>query len=184
MLFIFISYLFGSILTATIVAKLKGVNLQNENSGNLGARNAGRTLGKAAFVIVALGDGLKGFVVVLIGRMLELPELTIAFAVIAVVLGHLYPFWNKGKGGKGVATVIGAMIAFSPIYFIVFLVGFLVSMLITRSTTLGMVIGFIVYGVAISLKLEAGIIMSLALLLVVFKQRQSILERVKPNVLE
>lgn len=183
-LYVIASYFFGSVLTAAIVAKLKGVNLQNENSGNLGARNAGRTLGKAAFVIVAIGDGLKGLLVVLIGRMLEQPELAIALAVIAVVLGHLYPFWNKGKGGKGVATMIGAMVIFSPIHFIGFIMGFLISMLITKSATLSMLNGFILYGILISSHFEEGWVMSLALLLVIWKQRKNILERVKPDVLE
>ncbi|MGN7476974.1 glycerol-3-phosphate acyltransferase [Solibacillus silvestris] len=184
MLFILASYLLGTILTAALVAKVKGVKLHEKNSGNLGARNAGRTLGKSAFVIVAIGDGLKGLVVVLSGRLIDLPEPTIGIAVIAVVLGHLYPFWNKGKGGKGVATVIGAMLAFSPVVFLMFLAGFLISMLIMKSATLGMVGGFVVYGIAITAYLEAGIIVFIALVLVIWKQRHSIKERVMPNVLE
>lgn len=184
MLYIFLSYLLGTVLTAVVVGKLRGVNLQNENSGNLGARNAGRTLGKSAFVLVAIGDGLKGLVVVLAGRMLELPELTIALAVIAVIIGHNYPFWNKGRGGKGVATIIGAMLAFSPMYFIVFLVSFLGGMLTTKSATLSMLVGFIIYSIVNSIKLEAGLVMSVAVMLVIWKQRKSIVERVKPNVLE
>ena len=183
-LYVVASYFLGSVLTAALVAKLKGVNLQNENSGNLGARNAGRTLGKSAFVIVAISDGLKGLFVVLIGRMLELPELAIALAVIAVVLGHLYPFWNKGQGGKGVATIIGAMVIFSPVHFVVFLIGFLISMLITKSATLSMVSGFIIYGILVSIQFKAGWVICVALLLVIWKQRKSILERVKPDVLE
>ncbi|ATP38867.1 hypothetical protein CSE16_01885 [Solibacillus sp. R5-41] len=183
-LYVIASYFLGTVLTAALVAKLKGVNLQNANSGNLGARNAGRTLGKSAFVIVAISDGLKGLLVVLIGRMLELPELTIALAVIAVVLGHLYPFWNKGKGGKGVATIIGAMVIFSPVHAVVFILGFLISMLITKSATLSMVSGFVIYGIFISSQFEAGWVMSVALLLVIWKQQKNILERVKPDVLE
>lgn len=181
---IIISYLLGTILTAAVVAKLKGVKLHEQNSGNLGARNAGRTLGKAAFIIVAIGDGLKGLVVVLIGRSLDYSEWMIALAVIAVVLGHLYPFWNRGKGGKGVATVIGAMIAFSPLIFGTFLVGFLLCLLITKSATLSMVGGFILYGIVLSIYIEAGWIVTIALVLVIWKQRHSIVKRVKPNVLE
>ena len=184
MLYIIISYLLGTLLFAGIVGKLKKVNLQNENSGNLGARNAGRTLGKRAFVVVAVGDALKGFLVVLIGRALAYSEPTIALAVIAVTLGHLYPFWNKGRGGKGVATIVGAMLAFSPLYSLVLLASFLVSMLATKSATLSMVISFVVYGVVVSIAMPAGIILSVALLLVLWKQRKSIMERVRPHVLE
>ncbi|MEG0473462.1 MAG: glycerol-3-phosphate acyltransferase [Solibacillus sp.] len=183
-LYVITSYLLGTVLTAALVARLKGVDLQNENSGNLGARNAGRTLGKSAFVIVAISDGLKGLLVVFIGRMLEFPELAIALAVIAVILGHLYPFWNKGKGGKGVATIIGAMVIFSPVHAVVFIIGFLITLLFTKSATLSMVSGFVIYGVFILSQFEAGWVMSLALLLVIWKQRKNILERVKPDVLE
>lgn len=184
MLFIIASYLLGTILIAAVVAKVKGVKLHEQNSGNLGARNAGRTLGKSAFVIVAIGDGLKGVAVVVAGRVLELPELTIAVAIIAVVLGHLYPFWNSGKGGKGVATVIGAMLAFSPLIFLSFLAGFLICLGITKSATLSMCGGFIVYGIVTGIYIEVGFIVSIALLFVIWKQRHSIIERVKPNVLE
>lgn len=184
MFYLLLSYLFGTILFAVLLGKVKGINLQHAHSGNLGARNAGRTLGKWAFILVAVGDGLKGLLVVVAGRMLELPELTIALAVIAVVLGHLYPFWNRGKGGKGVATVIGAMVAFSPFVFFVFLAGFLLSLLISKSATLSMTGGFIVYGLVMSVYIEAGFIVTIALVLVIWKQRHSIVERVKPNVLE
>lgn len=184
MFYLLLSYLFGTILFAVVIGKIKGIDLQQANSGNLGARNAGRTLGKWAFILVAVGDGLKGLIVVIAGRMLELPELTIALAIIAVVLGHLYPFWNRGKGGKGVATVIGAMVAFSPLLLLVFLTGFLLSLLITKSATLSMTGGFIVYGLFASIYTDAGLIVTIALVLVIWKQRLSIVERVKPNVLE
>ena len=116
--------------------------------------------------------------------MLESPEPTIALAGIAVVLGHLYPFWNKGKGGKGVATVVGVMLIFSPFYTIYLIVGFLGGMLLTRSATLSMVVGFVLYGMLVSWNLEGGIVLCIALLLVIWKQRKSIIERVMPNVLE
>ncbi|MEK4384616.1 glycerol-3-phosphate acyltransferase [Solibacillus sp. FSL W7-1464] len=184
MFYLLLSYLFGTILFAVVIGKIKGIDLQYANSGNLGARNAGRTLGKWAFILVAVGDGLKGLIVVVAGRMLELPEQMIALAVIAVVLGHLYPFWNHGKGGKGVATVIGAMVAFSPLLLLVFLAGFLLSLLITKSATLSMTGGFIMYGLVASVYMDAGFIVTIALILVIWKQRHSIVERVKPNVLE
>lgn len=184
MLYIIISYLLGTVLFAGVIGKLKGVDLQHENSGNLGARNAGRTLGKWAFIIVAVGDALKGLLVVIIGRALEFPEPVIALAVIAVTLGHLYPFWNKGRGGKGVATIVGALLAFSPLYILVLLASFLVSMLVTKSATLSMVSSFVVYGVVMAIAVPAGIILCVALILVLWKQRNSIMERVRPHVLE
>lgn len=182
-IYIFLSYFIGTILFAVLIGKLKKVDLQQQNSGNLGARNAGRTLGKWAFVVVAVGDALKGLLVVIIGRALEFSEPVIALAVIAVVLGHLYPFWNKGRGGKGVATIVGAMLAFSLVYFLVFLGSFLVSLLVTKSATLSMTIGFIIYGVIISIVVPGGIILNVALIFVIWKQRKSIMGRVRPHVL-
>lgn len=185
MLYICLTYFVGTILFAVIVGKVKGIDLQSANSGNLGARNAGRTLGKGAFVVVAVGDGLKGLVVVLAGRLLDYSELMIALAVIAVILGHLYPFWNKGKGGKGVATIVGAMVMFAPLTFLVFLVGFGVSILLTKSATISMVIAFVIYGILLILQRpDVGSVFAIALLLVIWKQRKSIIERVMPNVLE
>ena len=183
-LYLLLSYLLGSLLFAVIIGKIKNVNLQHENSGNLGARNAGRTLGKWAFVVVAVGDALNGLLVVVIGRALEFSEPVIALAVIAVTLGHLYPFWNKGRGGKGVATIVGALLAFSPLYILVLLASFLVSMLVTKSATLSMVSSFVVYGVVMAIAVPAGIILCVALILVLWKQRNSIMERVRPHVLE
>lgn len=185
MLYISLSYFVGAILFAVIVGKVKGIDLQSANSGNLGARNAGRTLGKGAFVVVAVGDGLKGLVVVLAGRLLDYSELTIALAVIAVIVGHLYPFWNKGKGGKGVATIVGAMVMFAPLTFLVFLLGFGVSIVLTKSATISMVIAFVMYGILLIMQFSAvGSVFAMALLLVIWKQRKSIIERVMPNVLE
>ena len=97
-------------MTAYFVGKWNGVNLQQVNSSNLGARNAGRTFGKFAFFVTVIGDGGKGIVVVLLGRYLDVSEFSLTVGIFFVVLGHLYPFWLKFKGGKGIATGIGALL--------------------------------------------------------------------------
>ena len=80
--------------------------------------------------------------------------------------------------------MVGAMLFFSPLYTIGLAAGFIGGMLLTKSATLSMIVGFALYGVLVSWKLEGGIILCIALLLVIWKQRKSIIERVKPNVLE
>ena len=179
-IYLLISYLLGTFMTAWFVGKWYGVALQTMNGGNLGARNAGRTLGKWAFIITAISDGLKGVAVVVGGRLLDFPKQTIALAVLAVVLGHLYPFWLKGRGGKGVATVIGAMLAFSPISIVAFLAALAFAFLLLKSMTLSMIVGFIAYGVAIIwLNLAGAPIVLVALALVIWKHRENIMERVR-----
>jgi len=146
-----VSYCIGNFLTAFFVGKVYGVNLQQERSKNLGARNAGSVLGKAAFMWTFLGDSLKGVVVVLLGVFLHLEQWVIIVGGCCVILGHMYPLWLKFHGGKGVATFIGVGLTLSPTLFSMMIVGTAIVLLITRSLTLGMLGGFVLYVGAIIL---------------------------------
>ncbi|WP_369380357.1 glycerol-3-phosphate acyltransferase [Lysinibacillus fusiformis] len=157
------SYLIGNFMTAFFVGKIYGVNLQEERSKNLGARNAGSVLGKRAFLLTFLGDALKGLLVVGIGRLWYLEEWVIVSGAACVIAGHLYPFWLKCKGGKGVATFIGVGLALSPGLFLWMIAGTAALLMLTRSLTLGMVGGFIFYVGAI---IQAGQLKSYALLMI------------------
>ncbi len=178
--YLLFSYLLGTCMTAYFVGKWKGVDLQRQNTGNLGARNAGRTLGKAAFFLTVLGDGGKGIAVVLIGRYLGFTDFWITLGVLSVVLGHLYPFWLRFKGGKGVATGIGALLAFSPPLILALLAGFLLALPFTKSMTISMVAGFFTYSLAIVLmgRWELTVLIAMLILLTI-EHRQNISERVK-----
>lgn len=167
-------------MTAYFVGKWNGINLQQVNSQNLGARNAGRALGKFAFVVTVIGDGGKGIVVVLLGHYLELSEFTLTVGILFVVLGHLYPFWLKFKGGKGIATGIGALLAFSPLLLVALIAGFIGSLPFTKSLTISMVIGFFTYSLYIVAtgKFEL-LLLVVMLMLLTFKHRENLKERVK-----
>lgn len=106
-----ISYLFGSILFGVIVAKgLKIENLREKGSGNVGATNIARVSGnKKVGMLVAVLDGLKGAIPVILSKELGLGDPSIVGA--AAVLGHILPIWHKFKGGKGVATFIGMVMS-------------------------------------------------------------------------
>ncbi|MER2192280.1 MAG: glycerol-3-phosphate acyltransferase [Solibacillus sp.] len=170
----------GTFMTAWFIGKLRGQDLRELHSGNLGARNAGRTFGKGAFVITAAGDVLKGVAVVLFGRYLGISETLVAAAILAVVCGHLYPFWLRWRGGKGVATVLGAMLMFSWQASIICALSFLFAFLIKRSATLSLVAGFIAYSIAIiSWQVEGFTYITFAILLVIWKHRENISKRVK-----
>ena len=138
-------YLIGNIMTAWWIGKWKKVNLQEKNSGNLGARNAGAVLGKPAFFITFFGDALKGTAGIAIGYALHLPEWAIAAGGLMVILGHLFPFWLKGKGGKGISTFIGTALTFDPLLFSAFVIGVAITIPIIRSATLSMVAGYVAY---------------------------------------
>lgn len=179
-LYLLFSYLFGTFMTAYFLGKKKGINLQEENSGNLGARNAGRTLGKTAFFLTVLGDGGKGIVTVLIGRCLGFGDFWITIGILFVVLGHLYPFWLGFKGGKGIATGIGALLTFSPLLLLLFLVGFVLSLPFTKSMTISMILGFFTYSMTILLTGRYELVILIAMLvLLTIEHRQNIIERVK-----
>ena len=175
-----VSYIIGTFMTAYFVGKWNGINLQQVNSQNLGARNAGRELGKLAFVVTVIGDGGKGIVVVLLGRYLDFSEFTLTVGILFVVLGHLYPFWLKFKGGKGIATGIGALLAFSPLLLVALIAGFIGSLPFTKSLTISMVVGFFTYSLYIVAtgKFEL-LLLVVMLMLLTFKHRENLKERVK-----
>lgn len=106
-------YLIGSIPTSYLVVKrLKGVDVRKVGSGNVGATNAGRVLGKDWAVAIALFDMLKGGIAVFIASRFTSSPVTLALTGGLAVIGHIYPVWLNFKGGKGVATTFGVFAFF------------------------------------------------------------------------
>jgi glycerol-3-phosphate acyltransferase PlsY len=124
------AYLIGSFPTGYIVGRINGVDLRKEGSGNIGATNALRVLGKKWGYIVFAADIFKGWLSVTLAYALAnqfAPDHVAVAGVLAavfVVLGHNFPVWLGFKGGKGIATSAGIMIALFPIW--VFLCAFVV----------------------------------------------------------
>lgn len=137
-----LSYIIGNFLTAWWIGKWKGVDLRQQRSGNLGARNAGAILGKTAFVLTFLGDAGKGALVVWIGFFYHFSIWEIAVAGFAVVLGHLFPFWLKYRGGKGIAAFIGVTFCLTPDLFLAMFILFLAFFPWLKSATLSMLASF------------------------------------------
>lgn len=105
---IFLAYILGSISSATLVAKMYGLNDPREHgSGNPGATNMLRIAGAGKASIVLFSDILKGLLAILIAKWLGMSEMTLSLVGISVVLGHLFPIFHNFQGGKGVATTIG-----------------------------------------------------------------------------
>ncbi|MFD2443621.1 glycerol-3-phosphate acyltransferase [Bacillus sp. CGMCC 1.16607] len=131
-----LSYLIGTIMFGYIIIKFlyrKDIRLQG--SGNVGARNAGRIFGKKAFVIIFLGDALKGSMVVLVAQYLQFSDSIQLLGLGIAILGHLWPITLNFKGGKGISAFIGGIIAFEPLSVPVILLSFLVLYPFVRSFT-------------------------------------------------
>ena len=106
-LVVILSYLLGSINFAYITARMKGIDISSEGSGNPGTSNVLRTLGKRSAAIVLFGDLLKGAIPIVFFYQ---DQYFLVYGLAAVV-GHIYPVFYRFKGGKGVATYVGVYVA-------------------------------------------------------------------------
>ncbi|MGE5558437.1 MAG: glycerol-3-phosphate 1-O-acyltransferase PlsY [Bacillota bacterium] len=107
-------YLLGSVAVGLIVAKITGVDIRKKGSGNIGATNVFRTVGKLQGLSVFIGDALKGYLGAWIGESLAGDWGMIA-AGFAAVLGHNYSIFLKGEGGKGISTTCGVILKAMPL---------------------------------------------------------------------
>lgn len=131
-----LSYLLGSIPFALIIGKLfYKTDIRKHGSGNLGATNTFRTLGKKAGIIVMLGDIGKGTLAASLPLWFN-SELSPLLIGLFAIIGHSYPIFAKFKGGKSVATSAGVFIAISPIIFCIGFLTFLLSLKISKYVSL------------------------------------------------
>ncbi len=141
-----IGYLIGSINSSIIIGKiLTGKDLRDFGSGNAGATNALRVLGKKAGILTFVFDALKAVIAILICQNIfkDNKEIAIYLSGIGTVLGHNYPLWFKFKGGKGiVVSVVTIFFADWKIGLLIFVISLLI-MIISRYVSLGSVMGSI-----------------------------------------
>ena len=102
------AYLIGSIPFGFVIGKMKGVDIRQYGSGNIGTSNVARILGKKSAIATLLGDGLKGLIPVVIAQLIGLSETWIVTIGLAAIVGHNWSIYLKFKGGKGVTTTYGA----------------------------------------------------------------------------
>lgn len=140
-------YLLGSVNTSLVLGKLfYKKDVRQYGSGNAGATNTLRTLGKIAAIMVVAGDFLKGVLACLIGKWLAGETSDGVYggmyvAGIMAVIGHNWPLYFGFKGGKGVMTAFAAVLMFSPPAALICLLGFILVVAITRYVSLGSIIG-------------------------------------------
>jgi glycerol-3-phosphate acyltransferase PlsY len=129
-------YLLGSVDFGVIVPRLLGVDIYGTGSGNPGATNVLRTMGRKEAVLVLLGDLAKGVAAAALGSWAGGPVIGFA-AGLAAVVGHCFPVWHRFKGGKGVAAA-GGMVAWLEPWALLILLGvFVVVVALTRKASLG-----------------------------------------------
>ncbi len=148
---IVISYLVGSIPFGYVIAIAKGVDVRKEGSGNIGATNVGRVLGRKFGAIIFVLDLLKGFVVVLLVPIfvsdIKFPptsdKLLVILCGLCVLLGHAFPVYLKFKGGKAVATSFGVFIWLAPIPVAIAFGVWILTVIVSRYVSLGSMAGAI-----------------------------------------
>jgi len=163
-LFPIAGYLLGSIPFGWIIGKAKGVDIRTVGSKNIGATNLGRTLGKKFFWYAFLLDAAKGFFPVLAAALLvhnwnahiaaAFPSWSPLLTAMACVLGHNFPIWLKFKGGKGVATSLGVVLGFWPLYTLGGIIGgltFIFVLMIYRYISLASIIAATAFAATVTI---------------------------------
>ncbi|MBM6617914.1 glycerol-3-phosphate acyltransferase [Bacillus suaedaesalsae] len=182
-LYIIAAYLVGNIMTAFIVMRIKnGGDIRQLGSGNVGARNVGRLIGKKGFLITAIGDGLKGVLVIGGAKYLDFSVEVQLLSMLAVIVGHIWPFTLKFKGGLGIATFIGALLTFHPVVTLVFVIIFLIFLLILRSVTLAAMSGFALIPIIllyITHSITSFILMGIVVAIMIFVHWDGIKEKLE-----
>lgn len=177
---ILLSYLIGSIPSGLIVGKLfYGIDIREHGSGNLGATNTFRTLGKKAGAVVTAADILKGTATVFLPGIFGLDVHPLLIGIFAVV-GHMFPIFAKFRGGKAVATSAGVLLGYNPILFIVLVAAFLGTLKISKYVSLSSMVAGI-FGIIYSMILQDWLLVAVVAafeIFVVYRHRSN-LKRIK-----
>lgn len=145
------AYLLGSIPSGLLLGKAYGIDVRKEGSGNIGATNLYRTVGRKVGVLTLACDCLKGLIPVLAVKLSGLPADYAAWLGLAAFLGHVFSLFLRFKGGKGVATALGVFLALSPLAVAIALGVFLALVFKWRYVSLGSIAAAAVMPPAVSL---------------------------------
>lgn len=167
---VIVCYLLGSISFSVVLARaLKGIDIRHHGSGNAGATNTLRVLGKGPAILVLALDVLKGIAAVWIGRWLgDGVQWTAALCGIAAIIGHNWPLYFRFRGGKGIATTIGVMatLFFFPALYAGIIA--ILSIVITRYVSLGSLIFVLLTPIFLAVSGEFGPYLWTSLIIFVF----------------
>lgn len=188
-----IGYLFGLFQTGFLYGKLNGIDIREHGSGNAGSTNALRTLGKKAGIITFIGDSFKCIFAILLVHIIygDRPDevfLYGLYAGVGTVLGHAYPCYLGFKGGKGIATSVGLLIAINFWIALIATSCFYVFMKVTKYVSVGSMVLMFVFAAGIvgygamggihlgttEMLLEVNVIVIALFLFTVFKHKDNI----------
>ena len=143
------AYLIGSIPTGLLLGKAYGIDVRKEGSGNIGATNLYRTVGRKVGIVTLLGDCLKGLLPVIFVKFSALPPEAAALVGLAAFCGHVFSVFLKFRGGKGVATALGVFLALAPVAVTIAIALFALVMFIWRYVSLGSIVAAAAMPVAV-----------------------------------
>ncbi len=158
-----IGYIFGAFQTAFFYGKLNGIDIREHGSGNAGTTNALRVLGAKAGLIVFAGDLLKALISIFGVKFLIMPNypelgiLLLFYTGTGCILGHNFPFYLKFKGGKGIATTGGMMIALHWIYVPIGIFLFFGNLIVTHYVSLGSLLLYFSFPISTIIMGQSGL---------------------------
>lgn len=181
-----VSYTFGAIPFGFIIGKAKGIDIREHGSKNIGSTNVTRTLGKRWGILCFILDFLKGFLPSFIAIFIlpkhlgitgNYADICIILAIIGSFIGHIFPIYLKFKGGKGVATGAGSLLALTPLAVVIGLVGWVIIYKISRYVSLASIMAavivavmtnilsiFSIYPISVTLQIFVAIISLIAII--------------------
>lgn len=169
-----VAYFIGCISPSIMLAKARGIDIKKEGSGNAGTTNALRVMGKKAGAITLAVDILKGVCAVLVGNLIA-GYIAGMFCAVAVFAGHVWPALYRFKGGKGVATAFGALLAIDPLLGLAALGIVVVGVLISKRMSVGALLGAICFpAIAFFLKPDFIVPGTVMAILIIIKHRANI----------
>lgn len=139
-LLIVFGYLMGSVPVGFILGSRSGIDVRAVGSGNVGATNVARVVGKRQGILTLIADTAKGFLPVILAMQLGASLAATVLVGAAAFLGHLYPIFLKFKGGKGVATALGVFLAVAPMATLVLVALFACTVLASRIVSLSSIL--------------------------------------------
>jgi len=180
--YLLFSYIAGSIMFGYIIGRIYGkVDIRTVGSGNVGARNIGRSINKLAFIVTFLGDASKGAVVVLLGRALGLSGEIQLIGFLLVLIGHIWPITLAFHGGKGISSFLGGIIAFEPSTAFIILASFCITYPLFRSFTKSGLLSLCTIPIYLFFQAYTYaviIIVTIAVIIILFAHRTNIKERI------
>jgi glycerol-3-phosphate acyltransferase PlsY len=149
---VLLAYVIGATPFGFLAGKMRGVDIRDHGSGNIGATNVLRILGKPIGITTLILDILKGLVPVLIAQAVADSTVVHILTALAAIMGHNYTFWLGFKGGKGIATSAGAVAPLFPVALLVAVITWLLTFAITRYVSVASILAALSLPLAIALQ--------------------------------